>query len=69
VNREIRAALGRPLGERGAPESPVGDLGIGRGGACAQQPVRTQSTEISDQIRAAIGHVRGTVTPDDLWGR
>jgi hypothetical protein len=67
VNREIRAALGRPLGERGAPEPPIGDVGIGRG-ACASQPVRRTST-IGDELRAAIGHVRGTVTLDDLWGR
>jgi hypothetical protein len=65
----IRAAAGRQDHTTMTPETPVGDLGGGRGGSARPMPTRRQSAEISDAIRAAAGVVRGKVTLDDLWRR
>jgi hypothetical protein len=51
-----------------AEREPLGDLGAGRGGACAPHRPSDPSRELSDRIRAAAMVIRGRATMDDLIG-
>jgi hypothetical protein len=75
LNMLVRRAAGRaePFEHRAAP--PIGDLGVGSGGACG--PPRKQadsSTEISNRIRAGARLMRSVqlrgglaIDLDDPW--
>lgn len=62
-----RAARHEPLRPPGQP-SGVGQLGIGRGGACQPPRPRPVSEQINEQIRQAANVIRGRISLDDVLG-
>jgi hypothetical protein len=56
---EIRRAAGRAVPERTPPPTVVGDIGIGRGGACIER--RPPPPSFSSVIRAARAERRERV--------
>jgi hypothetical protein len=78
-NDAIRRAAGRGglvLRREDAPVK-VGDVGVGRGGACAPMRRATTSEQVSERIRASAHIARSFTVPggvnldsvdlDDLW--
>jgi hypothetical protein len=62
-NDALRAAAGRTAAPVPDQERPLGNIGIGVGGAAAPPPARASSAEISNRIRAGARLARSFTVP------
>jgi hypothetical protein len=79
MNVLIRRAAGHggyvPVSQRGEAAERVGDIGVGRGGACSPQPMRPDTAvrmnaAIREAAQIATHRIDSDgVSLDDLWWR